>query len=134
MKLKVEVNLGLLFKRSSNSPLISEKKMFRYICEHFHVCKSGKDIPQCYLQRPKANGLMVQEKKTFKEFLPSNGSHLGQVTINICYKLTQSPYEIRVQLAWWFLRKLCSNILMVLQYESPWLKGEKSTLTFRAYL
>ena len=30
-----------------------------------------------------------------------------------------------------FVRKLCFNILMGLQYERPKLKGQRSTLTFR---
>ena len=43
-------------------------------------------------------------------------------------------YEIWFQLAKWFLRKLCFNMLMVLEYERPWLKGQRSTLTFDTYL
>ena len=46
----------------------------------------------------------------------------------------ESPYEIWVQLAKWFLRKLCFNILMGLQYERPWLKGQRPALTFGTYL
>ena len=30
-------------------------------------------------------------------------------------------------------RKLCFNLLMGLQYEQPWLKGQRSTLTFETY-
>ena len=37
-------------------------------------------------------------------------------------------------LASWFLRKLCLNMLMGLQYEQPWLKNQRSTLTFETYL
>ena len=37
-------------------------------------------------------------------------------------------------MAQWFLRKLRFNILMGLQYEWPWLKGQRSTLTFGTYL
>ena len=33
-----------------------------------------------------------------------------------------SSYEIGVQLAKWFLRKICFNILMEIQYERPQLK------------
>ena len=34
----------------------------------------------------------------------------------------------------WANRKLCFNILMGPQYERPWLKGQRSTLTFETYL
>ena len=30
--------------------------------------------------------------------------------------------------------RLCFNILMGPQYERPWLKGQRSTLTFETYL
>ena len=43
-------------------------------------------------------------------------------------------YEIWFQLAKWFLRKLCFNVLMGLEYERPWLKDQRSTLTFDTYL
>ena len=33
-----------------------------------------------------------------------------------------------------FVRKLCFYILMGPQYERPWLKGQRSTLTFETYL
>ena len=33
-----------------------------------------------------------------------------------------------------FVRKLCFNMLMGLQYERPWLKVQMSTLTFETYL
>ena len=33
-----------------------------------------------------------------------------------------------------FVRKLCLNILMGLQYERPELKGQRPTLTFDTYL
>ena len=46
----------------------------------------------------------------------------------------ESPHEIRVQLGQWFVRKLCFNILMRLQYERPKLKGQMSTLTLGTYL
>ena len=39
-----------------------------------------------------------------------------------------------VQLGQWFVRKLCFNILMGLQYERPKLKGQRSALTFGTYL
>ena len=39
-----------------------------------------------------------------------------------------------IQLAYWFVKKLCFNILMELQYERPLLKGQRSTLTFWTYL
>ena len=39
-------------------------------------------------------------------------------------------HEIWFQLAKWFVRKLCFNMLMGRQYERPWLKGQMSTLTF----
>ena len=45
-------------------------------------------------------------------------------------QLKESPYEIWVQLAQLFLRKLCFDILMGLLYEWPWLKGQMSTSTF----
>ena len=58
---------------------------------------------------------------------------------NILYKFwltyhKESSYEILVQLGQWFVRKLCVNILMGPQYERPWLKGQRSTLTFETYL
>ena len=34
----------------------------------------------------------------------------------------------------WFLRKLCFNMLMGPQYERPWLKGQRLTLTLEKYL
>ena len=43
-------------------------------------------------------------------------------------------YEILFQLAMWFLSKLLFNVLIGLQYERPWLKGQRSTLTFETYL
>ena len=46
----------------------------------------------------------------------------------------ESSHEIGVQLAEWFLRKLCFNMLMGLQYERLCLKGQRSTLTFETYL
>ena len=42
----------------------------------------------------------------------------------------ESLHEILVQLGQWFVRKLCFNILVGLQYERPKLKGQSSTLTF----
>ena len=58
---------------------------------------------------------------------------------NILYKFwltyhKESSHEIWVQLGQWFVRKLCFNILMGPQYERPWLKGQRSTLTFETYL
>ena len=32
------------------------------------------------------------------------------------------------------MRKLCFNILMGPQYERPWLKGQRSTLTFETFI
>ena len=46
----------------------------------------------------------------------------------------ESSHEILVQLGQWFVRKLCFNILMGLQHEQPWLKGQRSTVTFETYL
>ena len=46
----------------------------------------------------------------------------------------ESLQEISVQLGQWFVRKLCCNILMGLQYERPKLKDQRSTLTFGTYL
>ena len=46
----------------------------------------------------------------------------------------ESSHEIWVQLGQWFVRKLCFDILMGLQYERPKLKGQRSTLTFETYL
>ena len=46
----------------------------------------------------------------------------------------ESSHEIWVQLDQWFVRKLCFNILMGLQYERPKLKGQRSTLTVWTYL
>ena len=43
-------------------------------------------------------------------------------------------YEIWFQLANSCLRKICFNMLMGLQYKRPWLKGQRSTLTFETYL
>ena len=40
----------------------------------------------------------------------------------------ESSYEIWVQLTLWFLRKLCFNVLMGLQYERPLLKSYKVEL------
>ena len=37
---------------------------------------------------------------------------------------------MKFQLAEWFVRKLCFIMLMGLQYEQPWLKGQMSTLIF----
>ena len=37
----------------------------------------------------------------------------------------ESSHEIWVQLGKWFVRKLCFNILLGLQYERPWLKGQR---------
>ena len=46
----------------------------------------------------------------------------------------ESSHEILVQLSPWFVKKLCFNILMGPQYERPWVKGQRSTLTFGTYL
>ena len=46
----------------------------------------------------------------------------------------ESSHEILVQLGQRFVKKLCFNILMGRQYERPWLKGQRSTLTFETYL
>ena len=46
----------------------------------------------------------------------------------------ESSYEILVQSAKWFLRKLWFNVLMGLQYERPLLKSKRATLTFETYL
>ena len=58
---------------------------------------------------------------------------------NIMYKFwltyhKESIHESWVQLGKWFVRKLCFNILMGLQYERPKLTGQRSTLTFWTYL
>ena len=58
---------------------------------------------------------------------------------NIFYKFwltirKESLYENSVQLAEWFLRKLCFNILLGHQYERLCLKGNRKTLTFGSYL
>ena len=46
----------------------------------------------------------------------------------------ESSHEIWAQMGQCFVRKLCFNILMGLKYERPWLKGQRSTLTFETYL
>ena len=46
----------------------------------------------------------------------------------------ESSHEIWVHLGQWFVRKLCFDILMGLQYEWPKQKGQRSTLTFWFYL
>ena len=46
----------------------------------------------------------------------------------------ESSHAISVELGQWFVRKLCFYILMGPQYERPWLKGQRSTLTFETYL
>ena len=45
----------------------------------------------------------------------------------------KSSHEILVQLGQWFVRKLSFNIMIGPQYERPWLKGKRSTLTFEAH-
>ena len=42
-------------------------------------------------------------------------NYLVQILTNLSYK--ESSHEIWVQLGQWFMRKLCFNILMGLQYE-----------------
>ena len=42
--------------------------------------------------------------------------------------------KFELSLGQWFVRKLCFNILMRLQYERPKLEGQRSTLTFGTYL
>ena len=43
---------------------------------------------------------------------------------------------MKSQLNWqsWFLRKQCFKMLIGLQYEQPWLKGQRSILTIGSYL
>ena len=48
------------------------------------------------------------------------GGHFSHVTITICISfdlpiIKELSYELRFQLAKWFLRKLCLNMLMGLQ-------------------
>ena len=65
------------------------------------------------------------------------GGHLSHVNKIFCINFgyhKESSHEIWVQLSQWFVRKLCFNILMGLQYEWPKLKGQRSTLTFWTYL
>ena len=80
--------------------------------------------PQCYIPSPKAIVLLVTEKKIFKGFLP----YMGVVAILVScdkydwYKFwltyhKESSYEIWVQLAKCFLRKLRFNVLMGLIYD-----------------
>ena len=38
-----------------------------------------------------------------------------------------------MKLGKWFVRKLSFNILMGPQYEQPWPKGQRSTMTFETY-
>ena len=46
----------------------------------------------------------------------------------------EPSYEIWVWLAKWFLRKLCFNILIEIQYKWPQVKGQRSRLIFGTYL
>ena len=96
--------------------------------------------PTSPMLHTKSQGHRVLEKKIFKWFY-----HIWawrpywSCDQNILHKfwLTYqkgSSHEIWVQLGQWFVRKLCFNILMGLQYEQPKLKGQRSTLTFWTYL
>ena len=63
-----------------------------------------------------------------------SGRETGLIDTGPLYKFwltnhKELSYEIWFQLAKWFLRKLCFNMLVGLQYEWPWLKGQRSTLT-----
>ena len=102
-----------------------------------HLCKPGRaHIPNAIYKVPRPLAFWFQRRRYFKGFYliwawpPSwwcDHYHLVQIYST---QFKESPYEIWVQLAKWFLRKLCFDILMGLQYEWPWLKGQRSTLTF----
>ena len=42
--------------------------------------------------------------------------------------------KFEFNLGQWFVRKLCFNILMRPQNKQPWVKGQRSTLTYGTYL
>ena len=76
--------------------------------------------PQCYIPSPKANGLLVPEKKIVKGVFTiyGRGGHLSQsYDHNNLFKFwltyqKELSYEIWFQMAKWFLRKQCFNMLM----------------------
>ena len=86
-----------------------------------------------YIHSPKVTGLLVLEKKIFKgvyhRWAWRSPRSCDQ---NILYKFRltyhkMSSHKIWVQLGQWFVRKQCFDIVMGIQYERPWLKGQIST-------
>ena len=45
---------------------------------------------------------------------------------SILFYLLNTPYEIWVQTAQWFLRKRCLDTYVAVQNEQPWMKGQRS--------
>ena len=90
----------------------------------FIICANlvGPTSPMLYT-KSQGHWSLGPRVEIFKGLLP----YMGIAAIYICDHLhlvqiystqrKESPYEIGVQLAKWFLRKLCFNILMGLQYE-----------------
>ena len=95
---KTSVSLGLILLTSIIIFALNYRKMnisrfFQYKCIRnqiwpwrkkgqgqlrFIICANlVRPYPQCYIPSPKAIGLLVQEKKIFKEFLP----YMGMVAI-----------------------------------------------------
>ena len=75
------------------------------------------------MPNPKAIGLLVLEEKMLMGFYhiwmwqPSWTCDQNSMKIVLLTYHKESSYEIRVQLAEWFLRKQCFNILIGLQYK-----------------
>ena len=81
-----------------------------------------------------------REDDTFRGFkIYGRGGHLGHVTRTICIDFGQliiRSLRMKFEFNWLsgFLRILYFYMLMGLQYERPWLIGQRSTLTFETYL
>ena len=106
-----------------------------------HLNKLGRpQIPNATYKVSRSLAFWFWRRKFLKGFYHIRPWRLSlSCDQNILYKFwltyhKESSHEIWVQLGQSFVRKLCFNILMGPQYEWPWLKGQRSTLTFETYL
>ena len=98
-----------------------------------HLNKPG----MAYTINPKAIGPLLPDKKIlFKKVLPCM-SFMGMVailTIKICANVTPlniRSLHIKFEFNWFCgFWENCFSILIGLQYKRPWLKGQRSTLTW----
>ena len=101
------------------------------------MCKPGRaHIPNATYQVPQPMAFWLQRRRDLKSFYhiwvwwPCQSCDHNNLYKSWLTNHKELSYEIWFQLAKWFLRKLCFNMLMGLGYERPWLKGQRSTLTF----